>query len=153
MRLCLFQPEIPPNTGTLLRLAACMNVGVDIIEPCGFIFGDKSFRRAAMDYLPLVEYKQYPSWDEYVATKPVGRLIALDGRGVKTHLEMRFQRDDILMLGSEGRGLPKDVLAAVPDHVRIPMAPGLRSLNVAIAGAMVLNEALRQTDLFPCVSL
>lgn len=149
MRLCLFQPEIPPNVGTLLRLAGCMGVGVDIIEPCGFVFSDKNFRRAAMDYIHLVEYVRYPSWEDYRRTRPVGRLIALDGRGASTHLDMRFQPDDILILGPEGRGLPSEVLGLVPDHVRIPMRLGARSLNVAIAGAMVLNEALRQTHAFP----
>lgn len=149
MRLCLYQPEIAQNTGTLLRLAACMNVGFDIIEPCGFTFTDKKLRRSGMDYLEHVEITRHFSWDDFLKNKPLGRLIGVDARGEESHTSFSFQSDDLLLLGQEGNGLPAEVLAQCDFRVRIPMAPGLRSLNVAIAGAMVLNEALRQTNQFP----
>lgn len=149
MRLCFYQPEIAQNTGTLLRLAACMNVGMDIIEPCGFTFTDRKLRRSGMDYIDSVEVKRHFSWDHFLQNKSAGRLIALDGKGENTHLSFSFEPNDLLLLGQEGNGLPDTVLQQCDHRVRIPMMPGLRSLNVAIAGAMVLNEALRQTHQFP----
>jgi tRNA (cytidine/uridine-2'-O-)-methyltransferase len=149
MRLCLYQPEIAQNTGTLLRLAACMNVGFDIIEPCGFTFTDRKLKRSGMDYMGHVDLKRHASWDHFLSDKPRGRLIAIDGKGETTHLEFQFEPSDLLLLGQEGNGLPDTVVQTCDYRVRIPMAVGLRSLNVAIAGAMVLNEALRQTKQFP----
>ena len=149
IHLCVYQPEIAQNTGTLLRLAACMDIQFHIIEPCGFTFTDKKLRRSGMDYLDRVEIHRHGSWDLFLKEKPKGRLIALDGKGEKTHLDFQFEPNDLLLLGQEGNGLPNDVFHACDHQVRIPMAQGLRSLNVAIAGAMVLNEALRQTAQFP----
>lgn len=148
-RLCLYQPEIAQNTGTLLRLAACVDIPFHIIEPCGFTFTDKKLRRSGMDYLEHAEIHRHGSWELFLKEKPPGRLIALDGKGETTHLDFQFEPNDFLLLGQEGDGLPDSVFHACDHRVRIPMAQGLRSLNVAIAGAMVLNEALRQTDLFP----
>lgn len=147
--LCVYQPEIAQNTGTLLRLAACMDIPFHIIEPCGFTFTDKKLRRSGMDYLDRVEIHRHGSWEFFLKEKPQGRLIALDGKGESTHIDFSFQSTDVLLLGQEGDGLPDAVFQACDHRVRIPMAPGLRSLNVAIAGAMVLNEALRQTGQFP----
>ncbi|HCI48567.1 MAG: hypothetical protein A2621_04255 [Alphaproteobacteria bacterium RIFCSPHIGHO2_01_FULL_41_14] len=149
MRLCLYQPEIAQNTGTLLRLAACMGVGMEIIEPCGFTFTDAKLRRSGMDYRDRVDLKRHFSWDHFLKDKPQGRLIALDGKGEETHISFQFNPNDLLLLGQEGDGLPDAVLHQCDHRVRIPLVPGLRSLNVAIAGAMVLNEALRQTHQFP----
>ncbi|MFN7662129.1 MAG: tRNA (cytidine(34)-2'-O)-methyltransferase [Alphaproteobacteria bacterium] len=148
-RLCLYQPEIAQNTGTLLRLAACMDIPFHIIEPCGFTFTDKKLRRSGMDYLEHVEIRRHGSWELFLQEKPPGRLIALDGKGHVTHIDFQFEPNDLLLLGQEGDGLPDSVFQACDHRVRIPMAQGLRSLNVAIAGAMVLNEALRQTGQFP----
>jgi tRNA (cytidine/uridine-2'-O-)-methyltransferase len=148
-RLCLFQPEIPQNVGTLLRLAACMGIGVDIINPCGFIFSDRRLKRSGMDYLDHVPLVQHDSWADFLEKKPKARLIAVDCKGEKTHLDFTFEPGDLLLLGQEGEGLPETVLEACDHRVRIPMTPEMRSLNVAVAGAMVLNEALRQTHQFP----
>lgn len=149
MRLVLYQPDIPQNAGTLLRLAACMDVGVDIVEPCGFLFSDKHFRRAGLDYLPAARLIRHRSWAVYGAARPAGRLIALSTHADLPYADFRFRPDDALLLGQESTGLPAEVEAVADARLRIPMRAGLRSLNVAIAAAMVLGEALRQTDGWP----
>ncbi|WP_142847307.1 tRNA (cytidine(34)-2'-O)-methyltransferase [Telmatospirillum sp. J64-1] len=153
MRIALFQPDIPQNTGTLLRLAACMGVGVDIIEPCGFLFDDRRMRRAGMDYVAHVGLTRHSSWRAFQEQRQSGsmpgRLVLLTTQGSSSHLDFTFRPDDILMLGRETSGVPDEVAEAADARIRIPMAPPLRSLNVAIAGAIVLAEALRQTGLFP----
>ncbi len=148
MRLILFQPDIPQNTGTLLRLAACFGVPVDVIEPCGFVFGGPHMRRAGMDYLDQVAVTRHPSWAAYSAAPQDGRLIVLTTKGETPLPATAFQPDDRLLLGRESAGVPPEVAAAAALRVRIPLRPTARSLNVAIAGAMVLGEALRQTDGF-----
>lgn len=149
MRLALYQPDIAQNTGTILRLAACMGVGVDIIEPCGFPFDDRRLRRAGMDYLDRVELRRHSSWQAYRQAPAAGRLVLLTTRGERVFPDLAFQPDDTLLLGQESAGVPDDVQAAADLRLRIPMAPGLRSINVALAAAMVLSEALRQTKGFP----
>jgi tRNA (cytidine/uridine-2'-O-)-methyltransferase len=149
MRLVLYQPDIPQNAGTLLRLAACMDVAVDIVEPCGFLFSDRHFRRAGLDYLPEAELIRHRSWTAYAAARPPGRLIALSAHAETPYAAFRFRPGDSLLLGQESTGLPGAVEAAADARLRIPMRAGLRSLNVAVAAAMVLGEALRQTDRWP----
>ncbi len=149
MRLALYQPDIPQNAGTLLRLAACLDVGVDIVEPCGFLFSDRHFRRAGLDYWPEVDLTRHRSWSAYRAAAPAGRLVALAARADISYIDFRFQPDDTLLLGQESTGLPAEVEAAADARLCIPMHPGMRSLNVAVAAAMVLGEALRQTDGWP----
>lgn len=149
MRLALYQPDIPQNAGTLLRLAACLDVGVDIVEPCGFLFSDRHFRRAGLDYWPEVDLTRHRSWSAYRAARPAERLVALTVRADMSYIDFRFQPDDTLLLGQESSGLPAEVEAAAAARLRIPMRRGLRSLNVAVAAAMVLGEALRQTDGWP----
>lgn len=149
MRLVLYQPDIPQNAGTLLRLAAGMDVGVDIVEPCGFLFSDRHFRRAGLDYLPEARLIRHRSWAAYGAARAPGRLIALSAHGDTSYAGFRFRADDALLLGQESTGLPPAVEAAAEARLRIPMKAGLRSLNVAVAAAMVLGEALRQTDGWP----
>ncbi len=145
MDLCLYQPEIPQNVGTLLRLAACMGTPVKIIEPCGFIISDKRLRRAGMDYLDHVDLTFVPSWETFYEKYKDRRILALTPAGEEVYTEFSFQPDDMLLLGQEGDGLPPSVLGQATHRLRIPMVPPLRSLNVAVAGAMVLGEALRQT--------
>lgn len=149
MRLALYQPDIAQNAGTILRLAACMGVGVDIIEPCGFPFDDRRLRRAGMDYLDQVELRRHSSWQAYRQAPAAGRLVLLTTRGERVFPDLAFRPDDTLLLGQESAGVPDDVQAAADLRLRIPMAPGLRSINVALAAAMVLSEALRQTKGFP----
>ena len=148
MRLALYEPDIPQNTGTLLRLAACLGVPVSVIEPCGFVFSDQRMRRAGLDYLDSVNLTRFESWDAFIADR-AGRLVLLTTRAATAYTDFAYQSDDILLLGRESAGVPDAVRDLVNAQVIIPMAPDLRSLNVAVAGAMVLGEALRQTDGFP----
>jgi tRNA (cytidine/uridine-2'-O-)-methyltransferase len=148
MRIALYQPDIPQNSGTILRLAACMNVGVDIIEPCGFVWSDTRMRRAGMDYLDLVHMQRHPSWQAYCGI-PKGRLVLLTTRGTDPYTKFTFRPDDTLLLGSESAGVPDAVHDMSDARLRIPMAATARSLNIALAAAMVLGEALRQTDGYP----
>lgn len=152
MRLVLFEPDIPQNTGALLRLGACLGVAVDIVEPCGFLFDDKRLRRAGMDYLEAVEMVRHRSWRGYreAARKAApGRLVLLTTRGETRYTDFAFRPDDNILLGRESAGVPEAMHAEADARLLIPMATGIRSLNVALAGAMVLGEALRQTGLFP----
>ncbi len=144
MRLALYEPDIPQNTGTLLRLAACFDLPVDIIEPCGFILEDRRMRRAGMDYLDMVRMTRHDSWDDFYQHRR-GRIVLLTTKGHLPHVHFAFQKDDILLLGRESAGVPERVHQQADAEVRIPMRPEARSINVAIAGAIVLGEALRQT--------
>ncbi|MCW9040960.1 MAG: tRNA (cytidine(34)-2'-O)-methyltransferase [Rhodospirillales bacterium] len=149
MRLVLYQPDIPQNTGTLLRTAACLNVPVDIIEPCGFLLDDRRLRRAGMDYLDGVELTRHTSWGAFDEVRGAKRLVLLTVRASVHHTDFAFRPDDWLMAGSESAGVPDDVHDAADARIKVPMAEGVRSFNVAIAAAMVLSEALRQTNGFP----
>jgi tRNA (cytidine/uridine-2'-O-)-methyltransferase len=148
MRLALFQPDIAPNVGTLLRLGACLGVAVDVIEPCGFPASDKSLKRAAMDYAARVEVQRHDDWAAFNHWRCGAghRLVLIETSGKVAHTQFAFRTTDILMLGRESAGTPPAVEAACDAVVYIPMVAGVRSLNVAIAGAIVLGEALRQTD-------
>jgi tRNA (cytidine/uridine-2'-O-)-methyltransferase len=148
MRLALFEPDIPQNAGALIRLGACLGVAVDIIEPCGFLFSDKGLKRSGMDYLELAEITRHASWEKFREVAR-GRLILLTSKGSVPYTEFAFAPDDIILLGRESSGVPDAVHEAADARLRIPLRPGLRSLNVAQAGAMVLGEALRQTKGFP----
>ena len=148
MRLALFEPDIPQNAGTLLRLGACLGVAVDIIEPCGFLITDKGLRRAGMDYLELANYRRHDSWAAFAAQRQ-GRLVLLSSKASHPYTEFVFAPDDVLLLGRESAGVPDSMRDAADARLRIPLMPGLRSLNVAVAAAMVLGEALRQTEGFP----
>jgi tRNA (cytidine/uridine-2'-O-)-methyltransferase len=149
MRLALFEPDIPPNTGTLLRLGACLKVPVDIIEPCGFPFSEKSFRRAALDYVAHADISCHRSWRDFLNARANGRLVLLTTKSTQLFTDFSFARDDTLLVGRETGGVPDFVHARADARLRIPMAAGLRSLNVALAAAIALAEALRQTGLFP----
>ncbi len=148
MRLVLFEPDIPQNTGALLRLAACLDLPVDIIEPCGFFLDDKRMRRAGMDYLDHVVVIRHSSWPAY-QNAASGRVVLLTTAADDRYVDFQFRPGDNLMVGRESAGVPESVHTAVDARLRLPMAPGLRSINVALAAAMVLGEALRQTNLFP----
>jgi tRNA (cytidine/uridine-2'-O-)-methyltransferase len=147
MRLALFQPDIAPNVGTLLRLGACVGVAVDVIEPCGFPASDKSLKRAAMDYAEQAEVKRHDDWAAFNQWRCAAghRLVLIETSGTVAYADFAFTANDILMLGRESAGTPPSVEAACDAVVHIPMVAGRRSLNVAIAGAIVLGEALRQT--------
>jgi tRNA (cytidine/uridine-2'-O-)-methyltransferase len=148
MRLALYEPDIPQNAGAVLRLGACLGVGVDIIEPCGFLLSDRRLKRAGMDYLAAVALCRHASWAAFRAA-PRGRLVLLTTRGALAYHRFAFRADDTLLLGRESAGVPDAVHRAADARLVIPLRPGLRSLNVALAAAMVLGEALRQTAAFP----
>jgi tRNA (cytidine/uridine-2'-O-)-methyltransferase len=154
MRLALYEPDIPQNAGSLMRLGACLGVGVDIIEPCGFLLSDRNFRRAGMDYLKSADICRHQSWarfhDDFSVQKSgPARLVLLTTRGDMVYTDFTFAPDDTLLVGRESAGVPQAVHDAADARLVIPLRPGLRSLNVAQAAAMVLGEALRQTSLFP----
>ena len=148
VRLALYQPDIPQNAGTILRLAACMGVGVDVIEPCGFVWADRHLRRAGMDYLDRVDLRRHISWDAFRAA-PSSRLVLLTARAGTRYTDFAFAAGDTLLLGRESAGVPDAVHAAAEVRLCVPMRSGLRSINVALAAAMVLGEALRQLGGFP----
>jgi tRNA (cytidine/uridine-2'-O-)-methyltransferase len=148
MRIALFQPDIPQNTGTILRLAACLGLEAHIIEPAGFPTSDRAFRRAGMDYLDQVALMRHASWNAFEVWRGAerARLILFTTRASACYLEHRFQPADILLFGRESSGVSPEVHRAADARVVIPMRRGLRSLNVAIAAAIAVGEALRQTD-------
>src|ERR1700733_4396313 len=147
MQIALFQPDIPQNTGTILRLCACLNVTAHIIEPAGFPVSDRHFRRSGMDYLDQVAIMRHDSWSKFEQwrNERACRLILFTTKGSSPYLDYRYDTADILLFGRESAGVPDEVAAAADARLVIPIKPGLRSLNVAMAAAMALGEALRQT--------
>lgn len=149
--LALYQPDIPQNTGSMLRLAACLGLKAHVIEPAGFDLSDRNLKRAGMDYLGHVTLIRHLTWEDFEAWRRENRrrLVLLTTKGALPYADLTYEADDILMVGRESAGVPDAVHAAADRRVLIPMAAGLRSLNVATAAAMVLGEALRQTGGFP----
>ena len=150
MRIALYQPDIAQNTGTILRLCACLGVPVDVIGPTGFDMSDRALKRAALDYLAHVDLVRHQSFAAFMQSRaaagPVqGRLILLSAHAETSHCDYAFGKDDTLLLGRESAGCPEAVHDCVDARIAVPMRPGLRSLNVAVAAAIVLGEALRQT--------
>ena len=146
MRIVLFQPDIPQNTGTVLRFAACLGLEAHLIEPAGFPATDRAFRRAGMDYLDKVNLVRHASWEEFERWRATERLrlVLFTTRATVSYLDHRFEPRDILLFGRESSGVPDHVHAAADVRLVVPMQPGLRSLNVAMTCAMVAGEALRQ---------
>ena len=157
MRIALYQPDIPQNAGTIMRMAACLDLDVDLIEPAGFDASDRNLRRSGLDYLHHLRLTRHASWEAFqewrmTASAPP-RLILLTTRATTSHLAMRFVADDILLLGRESAGVPEPVHETADHRIRIPMREGLRSLNVAVSAAIVVGEALRQISGFPGASV
>ena len=146
MRLALYQPEIPQNTGTLMRLCACLGISLDIIHPCGFVWQDRHLRRAGMDYMDIAVVQHHTSWNHFLEWSQSDhyRLILLDIKGEIPYTDFLFEEKDILLLGQESSGVPKDVFQIIPRRLHIPITQDCRSLNVSLAGAMVVGEAIRQ---------
>jgi tRNA (cytidine/uridine-2'-O-)-methyltransferase len=151
MHIALYQPDIAANTGTILRLAACLGLSAHIIEPSGFPTSDRAFRRAGMDYLDRVTLTRHDSWAAFEAWRRAAgsRLVLFTTRAARSYLEQSFHQNDVLLFGRESAGVPDDVQAAADVRLRIPMQPSLRSINVAVVCAMAVGEALRQTNGFP----
>jgi len=148
MRLALYQPDIAGNVGTILRLAACFDVAVDLIEPMGFAFSDRALARAGMDYAAQAKVTRHADWAAF-ERQVAGRMVLLTTRGGTRLDAVSFAADDVLLLGSESAGVPDDVHGRADLAVRIPLAGGFRSLNVAVAAGIALAEGLRQTEGFP----
>lgn len=151
MRLVLYQPDIPQNAAAILRLAACLGTAVDVVEPCGFVLDDSRLRRVGMDYAARAEMRRHASWDAF-REEVLGtgdRLVLLTTGADLSYTRFAFRAGDRLMLGRESAGVPAEVHGCVDARVRVPMTRGVRSLNIVTAAAMVLGEALRQTDGFP----
>ncbi|MBR2273729.1 MAG: tRNA (cytidine(34)-2'-O)-methyltransferase [Alphaproteobacteria bacterium] len=154
MRLALFQPDIPQNTGTLLRLGACLDLPLDIIEPCGFIFNEKAMKRAGMDYLNIATYRRHNSWNDFLDYRnqhpdEYGRIVLLTTHASTPYTNFAFKPNDIILMGRESAGVPEAVHKLADSRLLIPMNKNARSINVAVSAVMVIGEALRQTDMFP----
>lgn len=146
MELALYHPEIPQNTGTLLRLGACLGVKVHIIEPCGFVWNDRKLLRAGMDYLDLSQVKKHDSWSHFLDSQrhDQQRLVLVDVKGTDSFHHFAFQPDDVLIMGRESDGVPESVFDEVDQIITIPMTTGARSINMALSATIVLSEGLRQ---------
>ncbi|RAK64235.1 tRNA (cytidine(34)-2'-O)-methyltransferase [Phenylobacterium kunshanense] len=150
MRLALFQPDIPQNLGAAIRLAACLGVPLDVIEPCGFPLSEAAIRRAAMDYDALAEVRRHAGWASFRAeTAGAGRLVLFTTRAAEPFHDFSFAPSDILLFGRESAGVPDEVHAVADARLLIPLTPGARSLNLVTAATLALGEALRQTNGFP----
>jgi tRNA (cytidine/uridine-2'-O-)-methyltransferase len=151
LRLALYEPDIPQNAGTLFRLAACMGIRVDLIEPAGFDASDRNLRRAGLDYLHHVEITRHLDFAHFERWRQENghRLVLATTHGAQNAYDFAFEPGDILLLGRESAGAPPRVHAAAEARIALPLAPGLRSLNIAVAGAMLVGEALRQLDALP----
>ena len=150
MRIALFEPDIPQNSGNILRLGACLGIEVDIIEPTGYIFDDKKFKRSSMDYINHIKYKKHIDWNSFYewSLENNYRLVLLTTKSKKKYTEFKFQKNDTLLFGRESAGVPKFVHNDVYEELTIPMIKGLRSINVSSAVAIVVGEACRQLNLF-----
>ena len=152
MRIALYEPDIPQNTGAIIRLASCFDIGVDIIEPCGFVFSSRRMKRSGMDYIDRVDIKLYSSWEKFYELYNVNiknRIILLTTKGDISHTKFSYNTDDILLLGRESAGVPDAVHLAVNSRIIVPIVTEARSLNIVSSAAMVLGEALRQTNTYP----
>jgi tRNA (cytidine/uridine-2'-O-)-methyltransferase len=147
MAIALYEPDIPQNTGTILRLCACLGIEAHIIGPAGFPTSDRAFRRAGMDYLDAVAIVRHASWRDFEVWRHSAshRLILFTTAAPLSYLDYQFRAEDILLFGRESAGVPEEVHAAADARLLIPMRPNLRSLNIAVAAAMAAGEALRQT--------
>lgn len=149
MHIVLFQPEIPQNVGTLMRFAACMGISLNIIEPCGFLFTDKHLKRAGMDYIDQATTHLFSSWKDFCIAHKGRRRIAVTSQAKQAYHTFLFKPSDLLVMGQESAGFPENILNDCHETICIPMIPGMRSLNLALATAIVATEALRQTRGLP----
>lgn len=148
MRIALYQPDIAGNVGAILRTAACLGLGVDLIEPMGFTWSDKALARSGMDYVGQVDVVRHMDWDAFLA-QVTGRIVLLTTKGAVRLDAATFAADDVLLMGSEGAGVPDEVHAIADMRVLIPMRAGMRSMNISVATGIVAAEALRQTGGWP----
>ena len=150
MRIALFEPDIPQNTGNILRLGACLGIEIDIIEPTGFLFDDKKLKRSSMDYIKYVKYRKHLEWIEFYnwSIKNNFRLILATTKTKKSFINYKFKINDIILFGSESAGVPDFVHDNVNDKITIPIVEGLRSLNLSSSVSIIISEACRQLNFF-----
>ena len=150
MRIALFEPDIPQNTGNILRLGACLGIEIDIIEPTGFLFDDKKFKRSSMDYINYVKYKKHIDWEGFYnwSIKKKFRLILVTTKTKNSFINYKFKTNDILLFGKETAGVPDYVHDNVNEKITIPMVKGPRSINLSSSVAIIVSEACRQLNLF-----
>jgi tRNA (cytidine/uridine-2'-O-)-methyltransferase len=148
IEIALYQPDIAPNAATIARLCACFGLKLTIIEPAGFAWSDSTYRRAGMDYLKQVDLCRCPSWQQFQKETLSKRLVLLSTKAQQSHIDFKFHENDILVLGRETAGVPDYVHDTIAAKIRIPMQPGMRSLNVAMAASLATGEALRQLQGF-----
>ena len=149
MRVALYEPDIPQNTGAILRLASCFSISVDIIEPCGFVFSNRRLKRSGMDYIDKVNLKLHASWKRFYEEQQANgkvRIILLTTKGSISHTNFNFNSNDVLLLGRESAGVPKEVHNNANERLKIPLKKNLRSLNISMAVAITLSEAIRQNS-------
>lgn len=149
MIIALYQPDMAPNVGSLMRFSACMGVALHVIEPCGFPLDDKRLRRTAMDYFDPALFFRHASWEGFEAAVQGSRLVLLTTKASQAYTEFRFRKDDVLLLGRESAGVPESMHSRADARISVPMRPGIRSLNLVQAACMIGGEALRQTQQFP----
>jgi len=147
MHIALYKPDIPQNTAAIIRLSACLNLKVHIVEPCGFDLNDSRFRRVVMDYIGYSKIFRYEDYDEFLRKNKKNRIILMTTRATKHYYKFRFKRNDVLLFGRESAGVPESLHKSIKDKVKIPMNKKTRSLNVAMSVAIIAAEALRQNNL------
>jgi len=146
-KIALYQPDIPQNTAAIIRICSCLGADLEIIEPCGFLFSDKRFKRVVMDYMDQKIIKFYKSSEEFFKTKKNQRVILLTTKSAKPYVEFKFENNDTLLFGRESAGVPEHVHNSIKHRLKIPMINNKRSLNIASSVAIILSENLRQTNL------
>ena len=148
MHIALYKPDIPQNTAAIIRLGACLNLKIHIIEPCGFDLNDTRFKRVVMDYLGFSKIFRYKNYDSFVNKNKKKRIVLMTTKAKKNYHKFIFKKNDILLFGRESAGVPKNLHETIKNKVKIPMNKKTRSLNVAMSVAIVSAEALRQNNLF-----
>ena len=147
MHIALYRPDIPQNTAAIIRLSACLNLKVHIIEPCGFDLNDARFKRVVMDYIGYSKIFRHKDYDEFIKKNKKSRIILITTKATKHYHKFRFRKDDVLLFGRESAGVPEDLHKSIKNKVKIPMNKKTRSLNVAMSVAIISSEALKQNDL------
>ena len=148
MHIALYKPDIPQNTGAIIRLSACLNIKVHIIEPCGFNLNDTRFKRVVMDYIGFSKISKYEDYDIFLKKNLKSRIVLMTTKAKKSYHQFKFRRNDILLFGRESAGVPKSLHKTIKNKLKIPIKKKARSLNVAVTVAIVASEALRQNNFF-----
>jgi tRNA (cytidine/uridine-2'-O-)-methyltransferase len=148
INIVLYKPDIPQNTAAIVRLSACLNLKIHIIEPCGFNMDDSRFKRVAMDYIKLSQIIRYPEFKSFIKKNSKSRLILMTTKSKKIYHKFKFRKNDFLLFGRESAGVPDEIQESIKNKLKVPLSGKARSLNVAIAVAIVASEALRQNNFF-----